>query len=218
MQGGKSPLDHLPSQSSHCHGCAKWHKIPCSRVNNLQQGHRGERLCSRLPCHLLSLRGSGRTQLLSISLMVFLIFMLSFLLSGAGLYNDNQKAMDKQDPDLGSVVLLLSLQPAWDLEDIAHASWQGHETAKTNLFLQPALPQHCPAPSTTCSRAAPTTYPLFFAALLLICSPTQNLLSFFRLAEGLQTPTATSEVGTRQTLHLSLNCSYVKPALINLCL
>lgn len=80
--------------------------------------------------------------------------------------------MDERDPDPTSMVLLLSLQPAWDLEDIAHASWQGHETAETKLFLQPALPQHCPTPSTACSRAAPTTYPPFFAAPLLICSPT----------------------------------------------
>lgn len=46
----------------------------------------GMRLCSGLPCHLLSLRAPRRTHLHSISLMVFLIFMLSFLLSGSGLH------------------------------------------------------------------------------------------------------------------------------------
>ena len=36
-----------------------------------------------------------------------------------GLYWDKQQAVDEQDAGPGSVVLLLSLQSAWDLEDIS---------------------------------------------------------------------------------------------------
>lgn len=38
-------------------------------------------------------------------------------MSGSGLYWDNQEAADEQGPGPGFVVLLLSLQSAWDLED-----------------------------------------------------------------------------------------------------
>lgn len=46
-RGGKNPtkaiclLLHFP-HSSRCHGHAKWHQVPCSRVSHLQQGHRAE--------------------------------------------------------------------------------------------------------------------------------------------------------------------------------
>lgn len=88
--GRKSYLDHLPLCSSHCNNCAKWPKVPHACIKNLLQGYRDEILYSVLSCHLLSLRAPRRTHLHSISLMMFIIFMLSFLLSGFGPHWDNQ--------------------------------------------------------------------------------------------------------------------------------
>lgn len=95
--GRKSHLDHLPLCSSHCNNCAKWPKVPHACIKNLLQGYRDEILYSVLSCHLLSLRAPRRTHLHSISLMMFIIFLLSFLLSGFGPHWDNQSAVDEQD-------------------------------------------------------------------------------------------------------------------------
>lgn len=125
---------------------------------------------SALACHAISSlhRAHRRTYLHSISLMVLLIFMLSFLLSGSGLHRDHQQAVDEQDPGTGSMVLLLSLQSAWDLEDM---SPMRHDRGSQTQ----AVPASCPASVLTrsfhptaqrCSNHVPTV----FAAPLLICS------------------------------------------------
>lgn len=96
-EGRKSHSDHFPSPSSHCSDCVKWPKVPHSCINNLLQGHRDEIPYSGLSYHLLSLKAPRTTHLHSISLMMFIIFMLSFLLSGSGSHRDKQPAVDEQD-------------------------------------------------------------------------------------------------------------------------
>lgn len=109
--GRKSYLEHSPSCSSYCSGCAKRPKVPHPCIKNLLQGHRDEKLYFGLSCHLLSLRAPRITHLHSISLMMFTIFMLSFLLSGSGPHWNEEPAEDEQDlaPALWCCFSLFSL-------------------------------------------------------------------------------------------------------------
>lgn len=165
---------------------------------------------SALACHAISfLSAPRRTYLHSISLMVFFIFP-----SGSGLHWDNQQAVDEQGPGPGFVVLLLSLQSAWDLEDtLPMLHDRGIRQPKPSPASALTHSLH-PMPQ-SCSNHVPT---LFFAAPPLIRSPTPNPISLFLLAESLQTPSTASGAGKRQILHLSLNCFSVKPPLTNPCL
>ena len=85
--------------SPRCHRYARWNKVPCPHVNDLQQGHRAERLCCSLPGHLLSLGAVRNTfaqyQPNGISMVSVRIW-------------NNKQAVDKQDPSPGCMLLLTS--------------------------------------------------------------------------------------------------------------